>query len=56
MRGRVERWMAPAARALGWHPDFRIETIDSITDLELVETRAINPMKLFTMLRFRKPE
>lgn len=56
VRGRVERWMAPAARALGWHPDFRIETISDITDLELVETRAISPMKLFTMLRFRKPE
>ncbi|MES1990596.1 MAG: methyltransferase domain-containing protein [Pseudomonadota bacterium] len=56
VRGWVERWMAPAARALGWHPDFRIETITEMTTLELVETRDVQPMKLFTMLRFRKAE
>tara|TARA_R110002110_G_scaffold46353_1_gene140158 strand:- start:324 stop:1022 length:699 start_codon:yes stop_codon:yes gene_type:complete len=54
MRGRLERWMSPAARALGWHPDFRIETITEMTTLELVETRTLQPMGLFTMLRFRK--
>ncbi|MDO8422520.1 MAG: class I SAM-dependent methyltransferase [Parvibaculum sp.] len=54
MRGRLERWMSPAARALGWHPDFRIETITEMTTLELVETRSLQPMGLFTMLRFRK--
>ena len=54
LRGAVERWMAPAARALGWHPDFRIETITEMTTLELVETRSLQPMGLFTMLRFRK--
>ena len=54
VRGAVERWMAPAARALGWHPDFRIETITEMTTLELVETRSLQPMGLFTMLRFRK--
>ena len=54
IRGRIERWMSPAARALGWHPDFRIETITEMTTLELVETRSLQPMGLFTMLRFRK--
>ena len=54
VRGAVERWMAPAGRALGWHPDFRIETITEMTTLELVETRSLQPMGLFTMLRFRK--
>ena len=54
VRGAVERWMAPAARALGWHPDFRIETITEMTTLDLVETRSLQPMGLFTMLRFRK--
>lgn len=54
VRGAVERWMAPAARALGWHPDFRIETITEMTTLELVETRSLQPMGLFTMLQFRK--
>ena len=56
VRGLVERWMAPAARALGWHPDFRIETITEMTTLELVETHYLQPMNLFTMLRFRKAE
>ncbi len=54
VRGRLERWMSPAARALGWHPDFRIETITEMTTLELIETRSLQPMGLFTMLRFRK--
>lgn len=56
LRGAIERWMAPAARALGWHPDFRIETITDLTKLDLVETRSLKPMGLFTLLRFRKPE
>lgn len=54
VRGWVERWMAPASRALGWHPDFRVETITDITTLELVESIRLKPMGLFTMLRFRK--
>ena len=54
IRGKVERWLAPASRALGWHPDFRIETITGVTKLDLVETRSMKPMGLFTMLRFRK--
>lgn len=56
VRGRVERWMAPFARLLGWHPDFVIETITGITELDLVEVRPMHPMGLFTMLRFKKPE
>lgn len=55
IRGRVERWMAPASRALGWHPDFKIDTITDITDLKLVESKPLWPMGLFTMLRFKKP-
>jgi phosphatidylethanolamine/phosphatidyl-N-methylethanolamine N-methyltransferase len=55
LRGMIERWMAPAARALGWHPDFRIETITHMTKLDLVETQSLKPMGLFTLLRFQKP-
>ncbi len=55
LRSVIERWMTPAARALGWHPDFRIETITHMTKLDLIETRSLKPMGLFTMLRFRKP-
>ena len=54
LRGLVEKWMAPASRALGWHPDFRVETITGITKLDLVETKALNPFGLFTLLRFQK--
>ena len=56
LRGWVESFMAPAARALGWHPDFRVETITDITTLDLVETVTLKPFGLFTMLRFRKGE
>lgn len=56
VRGWVESFMAPAARALGWHPDFRVETITDIATLDLVETVKLKPFSLFTMLRFRKPE
>lgn len=56
IRGWVESFMAPAARALGWHPDFRVETITDITTLDLVETVKLKPFGLFTMLRFRKAE
>lgn len=55
IRGRVERWMAPASRALGWHPDFKIDTIIDITDLKLIESKPLRPLGLFTMLRFKKP-
>lgn len=55
LRGKIERWAAPFSRLLGWHPDFVIETITGITDLELVESRPMHPMGLFTMLRFKKP-
>ncbi len=54
IRGWVESFMAPAARALGWHPDFRSETITDITTLDLIETVKLKPFGLFTMLRFRK--
>ncbi|PKQ08639.1 MAG: SAM-dependent methyltransferase [Alphaproteobacteria bacterium HGW-Alphaproteobacteria-12] len=56
LRGWVESFMAPAARALGWHPDFRVETITDVTTLDLVETVKLKPFGLFTMLRFRKGE
>ncbi|ABS63803.1 Phosphatidylethanolamine N-methyltransferase [Parvibaculum lavamentivorans DS-1] len=56
VRGWVESFMAPAARALGWHPDFRAETITDITTLDLVETVKLKPFGLFTMLRFKKAD
>ncbi|MCS6930863.1 MAG: class I SAM-dependent methyltransferase [Acetobacteraceae bacterium] len=52
----VERAMAPAARLLGWHPDFgREELADpAVARPEIVE--ACPPLGLFTLLAYRRPE
>lgn len=54
VRGWVERRMAPFADKLGWRPLFDLETVLVCNDLELIERRALRPMGLFTMVRFRK--
>lgn len=54
MRGWVERRMAPFADMLGWHPVFDVDRVMVCDDLELVEKRGLRPMRLFTMMRFRK--
>jgi phosphatidylethanolamine/phosphatidyl-N-methylethanolamine N-methyltransferase len=53
-RGFVERKMAPFGDRLGWHPVFDISRVMGCSDLTLVETRSLNPMGLFTMLRFKR--
>jgi phosphatidylethanolamine/phosphatidyl-N-methylethanolamine N-methyltransferase len=53
-RGFVERKMAPFGDRLGWHPLFDISRVMGCSDLTLVETRSLNPMGLFTMLRFKR--
>jgi phosphatidylethanolamine/phosphatidyl-N-methylethanolamine N-methyltransferase len=47
----VERAMAPAARALGWHPDFPIDRLVA-SRAELAEARQwrMPPLGLFTLL------
>ena len=55
MRAKVEKLMAPASRALGWHPDFPLEAITENTGLKLMERRPLKPFGLFTMLRLHKP-
>ena len=49
----IERAMAPASRALGWHPDFAVEALFSPEDL--VRSRAIPmpPFGIFTLMRVR---
>lgn len=54
MRGWLERRMAPFADKLGWRPVFDINRVMVCDNLELVETKALRPMGLFTMLRFAK--
>lgn len=52
----VERALAPAARLLGWHPDFaRAELADPATAVpEMIEP--CPPFGLFTLLAYRRPQ
>jgi phosphatidylethanolamine/phosphatidyl-N-methylethanolamine N-methyltransferase len=54
MRGWVERRMAPFADKLGWRPVFDVDRVMVAPELKLVESRALRPMGLFTMMRFAK--
>ncbi len=49
----LERAMAPASRALGWHPDFAMADIFAADDLALIEAEPIAPLGLFTLVRLR---
>lgn len=53
-RGFLERKMAPFGGRLGWHPVFDISRVMGCSDLTLIETRSLNPLGLFTMLRFKR--
>ncbi len=46
----VERAMAPASRALGWHPDFRIETLLDAGERGRAGVRALPPAGLFSLV------
>jgi phosphatidylethanolamine/phosphatidyl-N-methylethanolamine N-methyltransferase len=54
VRGWIERRMAPFADKLGWHPLFDVDRVMICNELQLVEKRALKPMGIFTMMRFRK--
>lgn len=49
----LERAMAPASRALGWHPDFAMDAIFSADDLARIETESVSPFGIFTLVRLR---
>jgi phosphatidylethanolamine/phosphatidyl-N-methylethanolamine N-methyltransferase len=49
----LERAMAPASRALGWHPDFAMDAIFSAEDLARIETASVSPFGIFTLVRLR---
>ena len=49
----LERAMAPASRALGWHPDFAMDAIFSAEDLKRIEAELIPPFGVFTLVRLR---
>jgi phosphatidylethanolamine/phosphatidyl-N-methylethanolamine N-methyltransferase len=47
----VERALAPASRALGWHPDFAISALLSPEEQARAELAPVPPFGLFTLTR-----
>ena len=46
----LERAMAPASRALGWHPDFAMDAIFSADDMARIHSEPVAPFGLFTLV------
>lgn len=46
----IERIMAPASRALGWHPDFRIDQLVESAGAELKKPEPMMPLGLFRLV------
>jgi phosphatidylethanolamine/phosphatidyl-N-methylethanolamine N-methyltransferase len=47
----VEWAMAPASRALGWHPDFAMDALLGPGEREAAEITPVPPLGLFTLVR-----
>jgi len=45
----AERTLAPASRALGWHPDFKMASLLSPAELATATVTAVPPVGLFTL-------
>jgi phosphatidylethanolamine/phosphatidyl-N-methylethanolamine N-methyltransferase len=46
----AERALAPASRALGWHPDFRFDALFLPGELDAATVRPMPPFGLFTLV------
>ncbi|MCP5367055.1 MAG: methyltransferase domain-containing protein [Hyphomicrobiales bacterium] len=53
LRGRVERLLAPLSTRLGWHPDFTLDTLTAAGAPPMVESRALPPFGLFSLVHYR---
>jgi len=49
LRWWAERTMAPASRALGWHPDFKMASLLTPAELATAVVQAVPPLGLFTL-------
>jgi len=49
----IERAMAPASRALGWHPDFAMEALFSPEDAMRGLATEVPPFGIFTLVRLK---
>jgi phosphatidylethanolamine/phosphatidyl-N-methylethanolamine N-methyltransferase len=56
MLARVERFAAPFANLLGWHPDFEISSVLKQPDLTVIERKSLPPMGMMTFLVLQKCE
>jgi phosphatidylethanolamine/phosphatidyl-N-methylethanolamine N-methyltransferase len=54
VRGKVEKAMGRFGEALGWRPDFPVDTLMVCDRLKLVDTQPMRPFGLFTVMRFVK--
>jgi len=51
LRWWFERTIAPASRALGWHPDFKFAALFTPDELRMSERQPMPPFGLFTLVR-----
>jgi phosphatidylethanolamine/phosphatidyl-N-methylethanolamine N-methyltransferase len=49
----IERALAPASRALGWHPDFVVEAMFDTEDLTAIEAAPMPPFGIFKLVRMQ---
>ena len=54
LRAAVERRLARYGAALGWHPEFAIDTVLGHPDMSLVKRRRLSPLGLYTLLVFER--
>lgn len=47
----IERALAPASRALGWHPDFRADELFEPGDLARITVARVPPLGIFRLVR-----
>lgn len=52
LRWWAERTLAPASRALGWHPDFAVDALFSPEERARTRFTPVPPFGLFTLARF----
>jgi phosphatidylethanolamine/phosphatidyl-N-methylethanolamine N-methyltransferase len=49
----IERGLAPASRAIGWHSDFRADMLFGPDELARVSTRSVPPLGIFKLVRLQ---
>jgi phosphatidylethanolamine/phosphatidyl-N-methylethanolamine N-methyltransferase len=47
----IERAMAPASRALGWHPDFAMDALFTAEDRVQIQATPVPPFGIFTLVK-----